>query len=106
MTELRSTEELGNLTKEELIMNVIQLENEIQKLEAQLNSKKTGRKQLLFEIMSDYEHYELKQLSKLMSEKCGKPINSKNISSLLTYLRTDGHPICTDHLGKKFLLSE
>jgi len=29
--------------------------------------------------------------------------STKNISSQLTYLRKDGHPICTNHIGQKFL---
>lgn len=99
-------EDLENLEKSELCLIILELQEKIENLENQIESKKTGRKQILFDIMSNHEHFSLNELSKKMTEVCGKPISSKNISSLLTYLRTDEVPICTDHLGKKFILEE
>lgn len=109
MKEMRKDwklEELENLENQELSLIIIEFQEEIMKLENQIDSKKTGRKQILYDIMKDHEHFSLNELSRKMTELCGKPINSKNVSSLLTYLRTDEVPICTDHLGKKFILDE
>ncbi len=51
--------------------------------------KKAGRKEMLFSILQKGELWSVKELSEKMGSIVGSEISSRNVSSLLTYLRND-----------------
>ena len=70
--------------------------------------------EIILEMNMPREQKSHKKFDALAILKRGKPvsimqiaeemnISTKNVSSLLTYLRKDGHEIMTDHLGRKVL---
>ena len=65
------------------------------KLEASTN--KEGRKSQVLDFLRSNGHVTIKDIAN------GLSISTKNVSSQLTYLRTDGYEIFTDNNGKKFL---
>jgi biotin operon repressor len=71
----------------------------IAELEAQLEQKSqnVGRKQQVLEILETQGPLTIKDIASKLH------ISTKNVSSQLTYLRTDGYEIFTDNNGKKFL---
>jgi hypothetical protein len=80
-------------------VELIELINEYEGLLCWLEEKfgkgkkiKKGRKEELYEIfVEDKERlWSVKELSKEMSKRVNKEISSRNISSLLSYLRSDG----------------
>ena len=68
------------------------------KLEASTN--KEGRKSQVLDYLRNNGHVTIKDIAN------GLSISTKNVSSQLTYLRTDGYEIFTDNNGKKFLYGE
>lgn len=90
---------LNNMNKEELINHVADLENLLLDLETRLNVQKIkpiGRKEEVLSILKKGP-ITVDALAKRIG------ISNRNVSSQLSYLRSDGHPIATDSLGRKFL---
>ena len=75
---------------------------EIETLKEQLENRKVGdgRKMQVLELLKANGRMTIKEIAKALA------ISTKNVSSQLTYLRTDGYHVCTDHQGFKFLLDE
>jgi len=89
------------MTKENLIAVVCELEEALLFLESKLNVKVVkevlpGRKQQVLEILQQGPI-----TIGAIATRLG--ISSRNVSSQLSYLRTDGYDICTSSIGKKFL---
>ena len=89
------------LTKEDLIKLVEDQEAIILDLQVQLENSKnsSGRKSQVLELLKNNSAISILEMSKQLS------ISTKNVSSQLTYLRTDGYKIFTDNHGKKVLMS-
>ena len=67
------------------------------KLEA---SSKDGRKSQVLDLLRNHKTISILELSKTLN------ISTKNISSQLTYLRSDGYAIFTDPKGRKMLVED
>ena len=92
-------EELKNTTKEELAAMVDELEETLTCLESRLSKSKgfkDGRKEQVLAILKTGPI-----TVGAIATRIG--ISARNVSSQLTYLRKDGHEICTSSTGKKFL---
>ena len=81
----------------------LQLENdalkvEIAELRSKVAAKGKGRKQEVLQLLKDNKVISINDIAKKLQISC------KNVSSQLTYLRTDGFNICTDNKGRKFLM--
>lgn len=61
---------------------------------------KSGRKDEVLKILSSGDKIMISDIAKELG------ISNKNVSSQLSYLRSDGYDICTDRNGRKFLLSD
>ena len=107
--------EINEMNKKELVEFVSNLQNEIQSLNDQLldkdhlinelqlkleSSSKDGRKSQVLEILRKHGAISIMSIAKLLS------ISTKNVSSQLTYLRSDGYAIFTDPNGKKLLVED
>ena len=83
------------LTKKEMEESVVELEGMVCMLWGMLyDSKKVkvkglSRKEVLLSILMNGGLWSVKELSGKMSEVVGKEISSRNVSSLLSYLRDD-----------------
>lgn len=77
---------------EEILFYLDELQDEISKIK----TKSTGRKLQVLEVLKSGKH-SIKEIAAELG------ITDKNVSSQLTYLRTDGYKIYTDHNGRKFL---
>jgi len=93
--------ELKKLNKEQLVAMVCELEEALLFVESKLNVKAAkvvlpGRKQQVLEILQQGP-----VTIGAIATRLG--ISSRNVSSQLSYLRTDGYDICTSSTGKKFL---
>jgi biotin operon repressor len=91
---------MQKMTKEELIkMNEDQAQI-ILDLQVQLESSKnsSGRKSQVLELLKTHESISVLDIAKKLN------ISTKNVSSQLTYLRTDGYKVFTDNHGKKVLM--
>jgi predicted ArsR family transcriptional regulator len=82
-------ENLESMTKDELINLILNL-NEVKE-------QKSHRKYEVLEILKSKSPISILDISNLMNT------STKNVSSLLTYLRRDGVKIYTDDGGRKFL---
>lgn len=60
-------------------------------------TKGEGRKEELKKILEEGERLSILELGEKMK------VSSKNVSSLLCYLRKDGVKICVDSEGKRFI---
>ena len=91
---------MENMTKTELIKRNENLEQIILDLQVQLENSRnsSGRKSQVLELLKENSSISILDISKKLS------ISTKNVSSLLTYLRTDGYKIFTDNHGKKVLM--
>lgn len=98
---------MTDYTKEELEIKVNELEDTNYKLEEQivnlqsqleLIQNKSHRKSQVLEILKENGPISILEIAKKLN------ITTKNVSSQLTYLRSDGYKICTDHNGKKFII--
>ena len=58
----------------------------------------SGRKSQVLELLREFDAISILEIAKKLS------ISTKNVSSQLTYLRTDGYKIFTDNHGKKVLM--
>jgi len=73
--------------------------NQILELQEQLKSaSKDGRKSQVLEILKEHGPINIMSIAQKLN------ISTKNVSSQLTYLRSDGYRIFTDDNGKKFLV--
>ena len=68
------------------------------KLEKSINN--TGRKSQVLELLRKYSSISILEISNELM------ISTKNVSSQLTYLRTDGYQIFTDPKGRKVLVEK
>ena len=87
------------MTKEDLVRVIDGQEQQILELTIKLESKQSGRKSQVLDILKSHSPITIVAIS----ERLG--ISTKNVSSQLTYLRQDGFNICTNVNGKKFLVS-
>ena len=87
-------------TKTELLAELEDKEQIILDLQAKLlvNSKNGGRKSQVLELLRNSENMSILNISTSLG------ISTKNVSSQLTYLRTDGYQIFTDPKGRKVLV--
>ena len=69
--------------------------NEIQSLK---ENSKDGRKSQVHKILIEQSPISIKSIAQQLN------ISTKNVSSLLTYLRSDNVNICTDSNGLKFII--
>lgn len=83
-------EELLNLEREELVEIILNLQE-------QLLTKKGGRKDEVLKIIQEMGPIHIKDIAKQIG------ITNKNVSSQLTYLKSDNIDICTDSKGRKFI---
>lgn len=94
---------MKNENIEKIGVNKARLINEIQRLRAQLKTErsslnKPGRKAQVLSILQNAT----KPMSIVqIANEIG--ISTKNVSSQLTYLKSDGHSIISDSNGKKVL---
>jgi biotin operon repressor len=113
MKRKNKMKEIKDMNKTELTELAINQMNEIQELKeaheasvsliAELQSKleatsKDGRKSQVLELLRKHETISILEMSKLLG------ISTKNVSSQLTYLRSDGYAIFTDPNGRKMLV--
>ena len=85
-------------SKKELLTIIENQEQIILDLHAKLFNGKDGRKSQVLDLLRSCESISILDISKKLN------ISTKNVSSQLTYLRTDGHQICTNPQGRKFLM--
>ena len=88
------------MTNEELIRELEEKEEVILDLQVRLENSKNGegRKSQILDLLRSQGSLSIME----MAEKLG--ISTKNVSSQLTYLRTDGYQIFTDPKGRKVLM--
>ena len=91
-----------SLTKEEfeeMINDSLNKDELILQLQVQLKNRSSadGRKSQVMKILVDHGPITIMNIA----NKLG--ISTKNVSSQLSYLRTDGYQIFTDNNGKKFI---
>ena len=89
------------MTKEELIRMVEEQEHIILDLQVKLESSKNndGRKTQVLDLLKTNGSMSILEIARELN------ISAKNVSSQLTYLRTDGYQIFTDPKGRKVLMS-
>jgi biotin operon repressor len=87
VSEVQRLNEIND-TNEGIILDLIQ------KLES---SSKDGRKSQVLELLRKHSSISILELAEQLS------ISTKNVSSQLTYLRSDGYQIFTDPKGRKCL---
>ncbi len=63
-----------------------------------MSSLKDGRKSQVLGLLKEYDSISILEISNKLN------ISTKNVSSQLTYLRSDGHKIFTDNNGRKLLV--
>ena len=84
-----------DLNKKELEMSVVELECLVVELWAKvydsnkIKVKGMSRKEMLMSILVGGKLWSVKDLSKEMGKACGKSISSRNVSSLLSYIRDE-----------------
>lgn len=97
MVQIQQTETLANLSKEELIARIIELD----KRNADMMSKKSalvnGRPAQVLALIKDKGPISIEELAKALN------VSSRDISTNLTTLRKAGHDIHTNGQGKKYL---
>jgi biotin operon repressor len=90
--------EKNKMTKEELLEMVANQEAIILDLQLRLENNSNGRKSQVLELLRSSGSISILQIAKELN------ISTKNVSSQLTYLRTDGYQIFTDPKGRKVLV--
>lgn len=103
MNKTELTEYASNLQSQldEMNVSLIDKDDLINELQSKLEaSSKDGRKSQVLNILREYKTISILEISKLLS------ISTKNVSSQLTYLRSDGYMIFTDHKGRKMLIED
>ena len=88
------------MTQKELMEMVDNQAQIILDLQVQLENARnsSGRKSQVLELLREFDAISILDIAKRLS------ISTKNVSSQLTYLRTDGYKIFTDNHGKKVLM--
>jgi len=91
---------LKKMNKEELIKECEDQMQIILELQTRLESSQNGsnRKAQVLEILRNNSSISIVNIAKKLD------ITAKNVSSQLTYLRSDGYRIFTDNHGKKVLM--
>ena len=98
---------MKEMTKEELtrereeMMELIEDQTQlILDLQVRLENSKNGsnRKSQVLDILRSHKSISIVDIAKKLN------ITAKNVSSQLTYLRTDGYKVFTDNHGKKILM--
>ena len=91
---------LKKMNKEELIEECEDQMQIILELQTRLENSQNGsnRKAQVLEILRNNSSISIVGIAKKLS------ITAKNVSSQLTYLRSDGYRIFTDNHGKKVLM--
>ena len=90
--------ERDKMTKEELLEMVENQEAIILDLQLRLENNSNGRKSQVLELLRSSGSISILEIAKKLD------ISTKNVSSQLTYLRTDGYQIFTDPKGRKVLV--
>ena len=88
-------------TKQELLKELEDRDQLILDLQVKLENSKnsSGRKTQVLELLRNSESLSILDIAAKLN------ISAKNVSSQLTYLRTDGYQIFTDPKGRKVLMS-
>ena len=91
---------MKEMTKEEMIERMESQEQIILDLQTRLESSSNGtqRKAQVLEILRNQTAISIVDIAKKLG------ITAKNVSSQLTYLRSDGYKVFTDNHGKKVLM--
>jgi len=91
---------MEKMTQKELMEMVDNQAQIILDLQVQLENARnsSGRKSQVLELLREFDAISILDIAKRLS------ISTKNVSSQLTYLRTDGYKIFTDNHGKKVLM--
>ena len=89
--------ELNSLVESHLIELINSLIEENSTLKS---NSKHGRKQEVLDILIKYQPISILSISKKLD------ISTKNVSSLLSYLRSDNINICTNSNGLKFIYQD
>jgi len=89
------------MTKEELIRELESQEQIILDLQTKLENSRNNenRKSQVLELLRTNESLSILDIAQKLN------ISTKNVSSQLTYLRTDGYQIFTNPVGRKVLMS-
>ena len=99
INEMNKAELMNHI--QELNDNLISKDELITELQLKLEaSSKDGRKSQVLELLRKHDNISILEMSKLLG------ISTKNVSSQLTYLRSDGYKIFTDHKGRKVLIED
>lgn len=88
-----TTKTTKEMTKEELVAKVAELEQIILNLQ-----NKKGRKFEVLELLKTNTSISIVEIAERLN------ISTKNVSSQLTYLREEGYNVCTNSQGRKFLV--
>ena len=89
----------ANMSQEDLIKTIEDQEQLILDLQVKFEQSKNkfGRKEQVLELLKKSNSISIIEIAEKLD------INTKNVSSQLTYLRADGYKIMTDHKGRKVL---
>ena len=90
------------MTKEEMIETIENQQQQILDLQVKLENSTngSGRKAQVLELLRKHKTISILDISNELT------ISTKNVSSQLTYLRSDGYAIFTDPNGRKMLVEE
>ena len=96
----RDKMDYDKMTKEQLIKELEDQEQTILDLQIKLENSKNGegRKSQILELLRSQGSLSIMEIANKLN------ISTKNVSSQLTYLRTDGYQIFTDPKGRKVLM--
>ena len=108
MKRIHKMKDLNQMNKAELLSEVQRLSEDSDNKDLQIieltsrleASSKDGRKSQVLELLREFSSISILSIS----QKLG--ISTKNVSSQLTYLRSDGYAIFTDPNGKKCLFED
>ena len=91
---------MKKMTREEMVEKIESQEQLILDLQTRLENSRNGtqRKAQVLEILRNHSAISIVDIAKRLD------ITAKNVSSQLTYLRTDGYKVFTDNHGKKVLM--
>ena len=90
------------MTKKELVKEIEDQSQIILDLQTKLENSKSsdGRKSQVLGLLREHDNLSILDISEKLK------ISTKNVSSQLTYLRTDGYQIFTDPKGRKVLVED
>jgi predicted transcriptional regulator len=93
-------QKMNEMSKDELCSLIKDLYDELDLLNEQMLLKNSGRKKQVYDLLKSEGPLTIKDISKKLG------ISTKNVSSQLTYLRSDNINIFTDNNGKKFIYED